>query len=70
MSAPKYGCLHCMDVGWVCEVHPDRPFADDVPGGCTECGIGVPCKLCNLTTGGDDPPRFFQSDEVYATNKH
>lgn len=27
MDTPKqYRCLHCMDVGWVCENHPERPY--------------------------------------------
>jgi hypothetical protein len=40
-------CPICRGIGWVCENHPDKPWAEDI--GC-RCGAGMPCK-CN---GGDE----------------
>ncbi len=44
------GCPRCVDAGgWVCENHPDRPWAGsllcDAPEAC-ECGAGMPCEAC------------------------
>jgi hypothetical protein len=36
-------CLICLDLGWVCENHPLRPWCEQL--GCT-CGDGKPCG-CN-----------------------
>jgi hypothetical protein len=30
---------------WVCERHPDRPFAGS--RACTCGGVGIPCPVCN-----------------------
>lgn len=39
-------CLKCLDSGWVCEDHKDRPWGPLTDGGC-ECGAeGAPCS-CN-----------------------
>ena len=48
-------CATCHDVGWVCESHPDRPWARTMPRGC-ECGAGMPCPTCNQPET-DHPPR-------------
>ncbi len=47
------GCRNCDGTGWVCENHPDKPWADGhlYPGetrmtGC-DCGAGMPCQECN-----------------------
>jgi hypothetical protein len=37
-------CATCHDVGWVCENHPDRPWAKTMPRGC-KCGAGMPCPV-------------------------
>ena len=47
----------CRGSGWVCESHPDKPFAADIPD--CECGgAGSPCGDCNRSSGRDDPPRM------------
>jgi hypothetical protein len=38
----------CAGIGWVCENHPDRPWAK--PGEYSQacdCGAGAPCPACN-----------------------
>lgn len=45
MTSPS--CPKCLDIGWVCENHPDRPWDRTLPNGC-ECGAGMPCE-CVLT---------------------
>lgn len=52
-------CPLCAGVGWVCENHPNKPWADDVPNGCT-CGAGAPCRLCNAP-GQPDVSRVIQT---------
>ena len=52
-------CKHCDDVGWVCENHRDRPWADggtDREDACA-CGAGAPCPRCN-TPDDETPPRM------------
>jgi hypothetical protein len=49
-------CLQCDDEGWVCENHPDQPFAG--PHACRCGGAGMPCPKCNPSSGEDDPPRL------------
>ena len=36
-------CPTCLDEGWVCENHQDKPWT---PAGC-RCGAGAPCPACN-----------------------
>ena len=59
---PTYSCERCLDVGWVCESHGDRPWSLDKPGGCV-CGAGMPCPDCNSSDGEDDPPRSGEAIE-------
>ena len=49
-SAPN--CLVCLDTGWVCEKHPDRPW--DGPHACGCGGAGSLCPECgaSLLKGG------------------
>lgn len=54
-------CRNCDGTGWVCENHPDKPWADGYryPGetrmtGC-DCGAGCPCKECNDLAGYGAP---------------
>jgi hypothetical protein len=47
-------CKTCLDVEWVCEAHPDRPWSKDLPSGCV-CAAGDPCPDCNEFAG--DQPR-------------
>jgi len=49
-------CLTCEDEGWVCENHPDHPFAG--PHACRCGGAGMPCPKCNPSSGQDNPPRL------------
>ena len=49
-------CYRCHDVGWVCESHPERPWSDDKPNGCT-CDAGEPCPDCNRSDGEENQPR-------------
>lgn len=39
-------CRNCDGVGWVCEDHPDQPWAGlaDWPACCG--GAGAPCPVC------------------------
>jgi len=41
-------CRRCAGLQWVCENHPDRPWAEPgkYPNSC-DCGAGAPCALCN-----------------------
>ena len=39
-------CTNCLDAGWVCESHPDKPWDKDLPSGCV-CNAGMPCPMCN-----------------------
>jgi hypothetical protein len=39
----KKKCQICLNVGWVCENHPLRPWSEEI--GCM-CGAGMPCR-CN-----------------------
>ena len=48
-------CLLCEDTGWVCENHPDQPFAG--PHACRCGGAGMPCPKCN-PSNQDKPPRL------------
>lgn len=45
-------CKTCLDSGWVCECHEDRPWGG-VSDDATACdvGPGVPCPDCNETYG-------------------
>jgi hypothetical protein len=47
-------CKRCLDVGWVCERHPDKPWAKHLKNGC-ECGAGDPCPDCNDLADGEQP---------------
>lgn len=47
MASEISGCTDC-DEGWICEEHPDKPFAHD------SCRApGMPCKTCHPS--GDYP---------------
>jgi hypothetical protein len=50
-------CKNCDDKGWVCEVHPDRPFkgVSDRMDAC-DCGVGLPCPMCNALLPERNPP--------------
>jgi hypothetical protein len=43
-------CKTCMGLGWVCENHPEKAWADMIDGVNTKracaCGAGAPCR-CN-----------------------
>jgi hypothetical protein len=41
-------CRRCAGLQWVCENHPDRPWAESgkYPNAC-DCGAGAPCPICN-----------------------
>jgi hypothetical protein len=46
-------CSQCGDTGWVCEVHPDKPWSGVPSELACYCGAqGAPCELCNP----DAPP--------------
>jgi hypothetical protein len=49
-------CKVCDNSGWVCENHPDRPWAgfSEREDAC-DCGAGAPCPICNQTEDGDLP---------------
>ena len=53
-------CKNCDGQGWVCESHETQPWAgvSDREDACNCEGVGVPCPICNLTFGEDDPPRM------------
>ena len=42
-------CERCNSTEWVCENHPDRPWADQPGSGPNACGCGAgkPCPECN-----------------------
>ncbi|VTU41868.1 hypothetical protein H6P1_00062 (plasmid) [Variovorax sp. PBL-H6] len=42
----QVNCVTCLDSGWVCEDHPDRPSALVSDSGCECGGAAVPCA-CN-----------------------
>ena len=46
MSAES--CANCLDTGYVCENHPDRPWSPIVGGEHVDCcgGAGMPCPSC------------------------
>lgn len=49
-AAIRPGCEVCMGIGWVCENHPDRPWAamlPECPTSC-ECGAGMPCPCTGM----------------------
>lgn len=52
--SPRSACERCDDTYWVCESHPDRPW--NGPRACGCGAAGMPCELCNPTSGPDDPP--------------
>jgi hypothetical protein len=44
-------CPWCSDLGWVCENHRNRPWAQlSNRADACECGRGAPCELCNVAT--------------------
>jgi hypothetical protein len=52
-------CPICHGARWVCEEHPDRPWAVAHSCGFTVYGCqgpGMPCTFCNPCGGPDDPP--------------
>jgi hypothetical protein len=46
-------CLLCVDCGWVCENHPDRPWEGE--HACTCGGAGAACARCNAPKEGTAP---------------
>jgi hypothetical protein len=46
-------CPRCDDTGWVCEVHDTVPWSDS-PRAAATASPGMPCELCNQSTGPDD----------------
>ena len=44
-------CKVCLGIGWVCENHPHRAWAEDL--GC-QCGVGMPCE-CVRANGLEEP---------------
>lgn len=46
-------CPTCKGVGWVCEAHPSKPWADTIPDGCT-CSAGMPCRACYYPAPSED----------------
>jgi hypothetical protein len=52
-------CIACNGEGWVCENDHNRPWngISAAPDACTCSGCaGTNCRLCNPSTGKDDPP--------------
>ena len=49
----------CADTGWVCENHPDRPWAQpgEYPNAC-DCCAGAPCPDCNSLHQDGGAPRL------------
>jgi len=43
-------CNTCDKTGWVCEYHPDKPWAGvtNRKDACS-CGAGMPCEVCKPT---------------------
>jgi hypothetical protein len=56
-------CIHCQDVGWVCEEHPGRPWAGAQACGCG--AAGMPCSACNVPENGEAPhmPGGFEIED-------
>jgi hypothetical protein len=51
-------CPVCDDTGWVCENHPQRPFAMfSARVDACECGAGMPCQICAPADGSLALPR-------------
>jgi hypothetical protein len=50
-------CLICHGARWVCEDHPEKPCGDDSnhPDACHCGGAGLPCPVCNRTSGDEWP---------------
>ena len=57
----EVSCLFCDDEGWVCESHPDQPFAG--PHACRCGAAGMPCQKCNPSSL-DEPPRLPKGFEL------
>lgn len=48
-SATDRHCLICGGQGWVCENHPERPWAGvSTAANACECGPGMPCACTGL----------------------
>jgi hypothetical protein len=43
-------CPICFGIGWVCELHPNRAWHEEL--GCM-CGAGMPCE-CNRVDQEED----------------
>jgi hypothetical protein len=48
-------CPKCFGLGWVCEVHPDRVWNEEL--GCM-CGAGMPCE-CNRVNQEEEDALFL-----------
>ena len=59
-------CALCADTGWVCEVHPDKPWSGAADEQACHCGAhGIPCELCNP----DDMPNMLRMIRSKRDNK-
>lgn len=50
------GCIGCLDSGYVCEDHPDKPWEGihgPVDGHARHGGIGMPCPACCSPVSAD-----------------
>jgi hypothetical protein len=49
-------CVICDGTGWVCENHPDRPWAFSSSAAACQCrGAGMPCERCNPSDADNRP---------------
>jgi hypothetical protein len=55
--------MQCDGVSWVCETHPERPWAGN--RACPCGAAGAPCPACNPSDGLTPPrmPEGFIDDE-------
>ena len=49
-------CNVCDNSGWVCENHPDKPWAgfSERSDAC-DCGAGMACRVCNAASSDERP---------------
>lgn len=51
-SRQRRTCSNCDGFGWVCEIHPRRPWYG--PDACDCGGAGMQCPVCNPSVSPDD----------------
>ncbi len=53
-------CPICREARWVCEDHPEKPWAgeSDHSGACNCGGAGMPCPLCNWSPDRETVPEM------------